>query len=207
MKKIFFGFKIAFLLTLILQSCAPGIPGIDNPPPRCEWDEQNQVVFSDLQLKFPSGLSEWHSNLIPIDKTERFLTNILEVDGNTYNESKAQIGVTIKSDGRTCIGEKSVAFKKGAPEVGISTIQVPFVSNAVFIGEVTVGIRTDTFQNTVGNGNYYHIMWSESGNDPNGGVVGNVMGSKVAYGNINGTTTRVISKDGSYIKDGQKVYM
>lgn len=205
MKKLIFSIN-AILFVLLLQSCE-GISLGSNPPPTCEWDEENQVVFYDLQLSFPSGLSNWHSNLIPIDNIERSLINILEVNGNIGSSSQAKISVTMKSDGNSCIGEKSVAFMKGASEVGISNIVVPFVSNAVFFGEVTVGIRTDTFVNTVGNGNYYHVMWSGAGNDPNGGIVGNISGTKVTYGNINGTTSIVISKDGSYIKNGETVYM
>ncbi|MCF6169294.1 hypothetical protein [Lutibacter sp.] len=205
MRKLIFSIK-AIVFILIFQSC-DNIDFGGNPPPTCEWDEENQVVFYDLQLSFPSGLSNWHSNLIPIDKIERSLNSIIEVNGNVGSSSQAKISVTMKSDGTSCIGEKSVAFMKGASEVGISNIVVPFVSNAVFIGEVTVGIRTDTFVNTVGNGNYYHVLWSGAGNDPNGRIVGNISGTKVTYGNFNGTTSIVISKDGSYIKNGQKVYM
>lgn len=205
MKKIIFSIN-TILFVLLFQSCENFNP-YDNTPPTCEWDEENQVVFYDLQLSFPSELSNWHSNLIPIDNIERSLINILEVNGNIGSSSQAKISVTMKSDGNSCIGEKSVAFMKGASEVGISNIVVPFVSNAVFLGEVTVGIRTDTFVNTVGNGNYYHVMWSGAGNDPNGGIVGNISGTKVTYGNINGTTSIVISKDGSYIKNGETVYM
>jgi len=191
MRKLILSIK-AIVFILIFQSC-DNIDFGGNPPPTCEWDEENQVVFYDLQLSFPSGLSNWHSNLIPIDKIERSLNNIIEVNGNIGSSSQAKISVTMKSDGTSCIGEKSVAFMN--------------VSNAVFLGEVTVGIRTDTFVNTVGNGNYYHVLWSGAGNDPNGRIVGNISGTKVTYGNFNGTTSIVISKDGSYMKNGQKVYM
>ena len=196
------------LLVFIFQSCEGFDPRDEPFAGECEWDENNQVSFTNLQLRYPSGLSNFHLLQIPIDKIDRSLINVLEVNGNSGLPSQARISVNLKADGNTCTGEKSVSYSQGANEVSISTIKIPFVSNTIFFGEVTVGIRGDTFNNTHGNGAFYHIMWSESGNNPNGGIDGNVLGTKVAYTNRDGTSKKaVISKDGCYYDNGIRVCM
>ena len=54
---------------------------------------------------------------------------------------------------------------------------------------------------------YYHVLWEGSGNDPNGNMDNNRVGLKISHGNLDGTTSVVYSKDGYYIKDGEKVYL
>ncbi|HHC79497.1 MAG TPA: hypothetical protein ENK46_06415 [Flavobacteriia bacterium] len=206
MKKIEFIFKVLLFL-VIMQSCEQFNP-VDPITPTCLWDENNQVSFTNLQLHHPSGLSNFHISQIPQDRIERSLVNILEVNGDAGSPSQAKITVNLKANGDACVGEKTVAFMQGAPEVSIATINVPFVSNAIFLGEVTVGIRGDTFRNTIGSGTFYHIVWTGSGNDPNGGVVGSIAGTKITYSNRDGSSKKkVISKDGCYIQNGQTVCM
>jgi len=206
MKKIEFIF-IAVLLLIVFQSCEDPFGG-GEPIPTCEWDENNQVGFTDLQLQHPSGLSNFHINQIPIDGIERSLLNILEINGDTGLPSRAIITVGMFADGQACFGEKTVSFRQGAPEVSIASINVPFVSNAVFFGEVTVGIESDTFINPTGSDALYYILWEDSGNDPNGGVVGNVTGTKITFNNSNedgSTGKKIISDDGCYYQNGQLV--
>ncbi len=176
MKKILFILCLGFLL-LLFQSCNTNI--FSGTPPPCEWTGSNQVVFYDLRLNYPVDLSPALEMYLPIDKIGRSLTQVLDIKGNAdFSTSKALITVNMKADGRSCIGEKTIQFLKGSPNVSIGTIDVPYVSNAVFIGEVTVGLRTDIFINTIGNDSYYHVMWTATGNDPNGGVVGDIIGTK-----------------------------
>ena len=86
MKKIIFILKISLLL-IVLQSCERVRTG-DNNIPVCEWDENNPVVFYDLQLQHPSGISTFHRSLIPLDNIERSLLNIVETNGDAPNNKK-----------------------------------------------------------------------------------------------------------------------
>jgi len=204
MKKILFIVCLGFVL-LLFQSCNTNI--FSGTPPPCEWTGSNQVVFYDLRLNYPVDLSPALEMYLPIDKIGRSLTQVLAIKGNAdFSTSKASITVNMKADGRACIGEKTIQFLKGSPNVSIGTIDVPYVSNAVFLGEVTVGLRTDIFINTIGNDSYYHVMWTATGNDPNGGVVGDIIGTKITYAFLNGTSSIVFPKQGYVIIDGQKNY-
>jgi len=203
--------KISFILclgilTILIQSCKnPDLFG--KPIPSCEWNEKNKVVFYDLKLHYPEGLSSFHNASIPIDKIDRSLLHMLSLKGNAdFSTNKAKITINMKADGRACIGEKTIEFLNGSPSISIDAIDVPYVSNAVFIGEVTVGLRTDIFINTIGNDSYYHVMWTATGNDPNGGVVGDIIGTKITYAFLNGTSSIVFPKQGYVIIDGQKNY-
>ncbi len=203
-KLIYVPTLIAFIISL--QSCTEVIINPDDPIPACEWDATEQLAVYDLQLRFPSTISTYHSYLIPYDEIERSMTNILDVNGDSGDPTRAQICATIIADGTECIGRATVDYQQGAPEVLPNMIEVPIPTNADFWGEATVGVRTDTFNNTSGDGNYYHIMWSETSNDPLAGIDINQMGTKITYGNTNGKTDRVYkSKDGCYYRDGNKV--
>ncbi len=209
MKKASFIIK-ALLFLFVLQSCEDPNLGGGGTIPTCEWDENNQVGFTDLQLQHPSGLSNFHINQIPIDGIERSLINILEINGDFGSPSHAIITVAMIADGQDCVGEKTVSFMQGAPEVSIASINVPFVSNAVFFGEITVEMKGDTFINPTGSDALYYILWEGSGNDPNGGIVGNILGTKITFNNSNedgSTVKKIISNDGCYYENGQQVCM
>lgn len=203
MKNLIFILK-AVLLIFVLQSCEEVSLGGGNVPD-CEWNDNNTVVFYDLQLNHPTGLNTYHQNIIPLDNIERSLINILETNGDAANgENSAYVRVNIKSDGTTCTGEEMVKYLNSEyfGNVGISDIQVPFTSNAVFFGEVTVIIRTDVFNNTVGSDAFYHVVWDETGNDPNGGFVGNILGVKISYINIDGTQSILVGGQDGYLYSG-----
>jgi len=149
-------------------------------------------------------LSNTHEWQLPFDRIDRTLLSILSRKDFMVDGDVGQISLNIKADGTTCLGEKSILYKEGAPEVSASSIRVPYVSNAVFYGEVTVGIRTATYGNTVGNGLYYHVMWSASGNDNYGNIDGRMMGTKMEYFTPTGEAEPIlISRNGSYVSNGE----
>lgn len=205
-KKVIFYSIIAMSMAL-LQSCGDFPPPEPTIPP-CEWDENNKVVFYDLALHHPSGLSTYHKYRIPTDKVERSLVNVLELNGDGASwKSDAVITVKIIPDPSDCLGSKDLDFEKGDSEVSANTIDIPFVSNATFMGEVTVEIQTDVFINTVGFGNFYHVLWTSSGNDPNGNIAGKIYGKKLPYGNVDGTTSVLYIKEGMVLINGDETML
>lgn len=193
-----------------MQSCETFDPN-ENPVPTCVWNDTEIVQFSDLQLKHPTGISTYHSYLIPADKIERNLPNILYTNGDAPNSGNtAKIRVNLYSDGTSCTGNDMAEYSQnnGAEYVGGSSIsEVPFPSNADFWGEVRVTITTDVYNNTSGSDTYYHIKWEEKGNNPNGGLVGIIDGEKRTHININGTQSIVVSGVNGYLyKGGVKNY-
>jgi hypothetical protein len=205
MKKIKY---VAFgvVVMVFIQSCSDLGPE-GSTIPTCEWDTTEKVVYYDLALKFPSELSLFHKARIPSDMIGRTLWDALDVDGDAASGTKAEINGTITSNGRYCVGRKTFKHKAGSTKYTGSTIDVPFVSNTSFLGEVTIGIKTDVFVDSNGNDMYYHVTWSGAGNDPNGNINGNLTGTKFSYGNLDGTTSILYSKDGSYIKNGEIIYL
>lgn len=210
MKKIDF-FLIAVLLSTILQSCDTFNPN-DTPVPACEWDSNETYFIDDLQLKYPSDLSTWHENQIPFDRIERNLLNLLNnylPDGGL--EPKAKISVKLIASGDACTGtspaDKNIFLRDNYTDVGASSLTLTVPSNAPFNGEVTIGVRSDTFLDFSGNGNYYHVMWSGSGNNQSQ-IPGNLVGTKVSYYNPDGSAqAKVISKNGCYWENGQQICM
>ena len=209
MKKLIYSLLTALVL-IGLQSCNREF-GPDSVP-ACDWNDIETVVFYDLQLAHPTGLSGFHYNIIPLDRIERSLINIIETNGDAPNgKNSSNVRANIKPDGTTCTGEPEMVqynISNYSGNVGASDVKVPFTSNADFFGEVTVTIRTDVFNNISGADAYYHVVWDETGNNPNGGFVGNIMGKKMSYININGTQSILVGGQNGYLyKGGVKNYL
>lgn len=210
MKNLIIILKAMFLL-VVLQSCSNVV--VEGSVPECEWNDTDMVQFYDLQLRHPSSISIYHSNLIPLDNIERSLINILETNGDAPNDGNSSyVKVNLIPNVSDCYGDETVKYHNYdySGKVGASNILVPFVSNADFWGEVTVTIRTDVFNNTVGSNAYYHVLWEETGNNPNGGFVGDIYGTKVSHINIDGDQSLLVGADGysGYIyQDGIKIWL
>ena len=204
MKNIKYILRITLLL-LVLQSCTQVDPGGDKNP-KCEWNDTDIIYFSDVQLKHPSDISSFHASLIPLDGIERQLPNIIYTNGDAPNgENSAKIVVALMSDGMYCIGSESRKYYIGHGEQyvgGASISEIPFVSNAAFVGEVKVIITTDVYNNYSGGDAYYHVRWEETGNDPNGGIVGNIVGQKITHLNVDGTQSILVSGESGYLYSG-----
>ncbi|MCH7525329.1 MAG: hypothetical protein IIC74_10095, partial [Bacteroidetes bacterium] len=120
-------------------------------------------------------------------------------------ENSAKIVVALMSDGMYCIGSESRKYYIGHGEQyvgGASISEIPFVSNAAFVGEVKVIITTDVYNNYSGGDAYYHVRWEETGNDPNGGIVGNIVGQKITHLNVDGTQSILVSGESGYLYSG-----
>lgn len=209
MKKLIFIVK-AVLLLLVLQSC--NNEWGDSNIPECDWDDTDIVQFYQLELKHPGTISIYHSNLLPPDRIERSLDNILYTNGDAPNNGNtASIDVNLYADGSSCTGSNHRKYIRynGVQYIGATTInEVPFPSNAAFVGEVKVIIKTDVYNNTLGGNAYYHIKWEETGNDPNGGIAGQIDGQKIPYININGTNSIFVGGQNGYMfKNGRKDYL
>lgn len=207
MKKINFISKLIIII-LLLQSCEQVNT---NSTPACEWEDSQIITFTDLQLHHPVTISGYHSTQIPPDKIERHLVNILLINGdapNTGNSGKIFVNTTI-SDG--CVGTESKSYSQfqNLGLVGISNIsEVPIAINGGFSGEATVKIETDVYHNQSGGDSYYHIYWEETRNDPNGYMVGNIIGEKITHINVNGTNSIVVGgQDGYVYSGGEKNYL
>ena len=189
---------LTLLILLVLQGCGDFNP-IDPVRPACEFDENHQITFYDLQLKYPTGLSYFHQQQIPIDMIERSLINLMYTNGDLCVSSKFKITANLKANGNYCYGEKAFNYYQGAPEISDGSIHILIPSNAPFLGDVTVNVRGDSFHNPVGSGAYYYIKWYGSGNDPNGGVSLNSTGSKITY---NDAKSVIIVPPGTCIYEG-----
>lgn len=194
LKKMTF-LALAFVL-LVAGTCG-GNPASGTGVPNCKWDDTNNIVFYNLALKFPSEISNYHKNLIPSNNIETSLINILETDGDIPNSSsKSYVFYKATADGTRCKGFKQNKFSKGDPNVTGNSVKIPYVSNTVFEGEVKVNIRSDIFNNYVGGGAYYYVIWQTVGNNPNGGINGNIIGVKTTTNSYN-IYSDVIFKDGN----------
>jgi hypothetical protein len=205
MKKIKY-IALAVVLLMLMQSCNDIIGG--STIPTCEWDATEKVVYYDLALKFPSGLSLFHKARIPSDLIGRTLWDALDVDGDAQiGTNSGNISGTITSNGYYCVGQKPFKHNSGSSKYSGNMIDVPSVSNTAFLGEVSIKIKSDVFVDYSGTDSYYHVYWTGAGNDPDGKANGNLTGKKMSYGNVDGTTSILYSKDGSYIKNGEIIYL
>lgn len=195
------------LFAILLFGCVDGSFDPNKPPPSCEWNDTDDISLIGLQLRYPNGLSNFHQ--IQTGGINGFdLITVLETKGDAFSENRAKASADIKASGRTCIGQESVSYKAGATEVGPVSIQIPIVTNVIFDGEVTVGIRTDSYQDTNGNSNYYHIMWNTTTNDyPYSQLNSDLMGVKTSYLFEDETSTYVDPVGGYVIRNGIKNFM
>lgn len=205
MKKIMLAFK-AVLLLLLLQSCKnwDGGPG-SLKKPNCSWDKTEQVVFYNLQLKYPDGLSDYHTRILPYDKIDRSFIDVILRNSDAGSAGyTANIRANVKSDGTKCIGEKTTTYDKSNYSSGLGggMIKSPFPSNTAFVGEITVTLKSNVYNNTSGSGAYYHILWEQTGNNPNGGMAGTMIGKKISYFTINGINLIVPEPDNNYYYSG-----
>lgn len=208
MKKIILAFK-AIILLLFLQSCKKPDFGPKPVIPNCAWDRTEMIIYSKLQLMYPAGLSDYHTRLLPLDKIDRsFLDVILRNSDIGPSGYTGNIRANIKSDGTKCIGERTTTYDKSNYTSGLTGyfIRTPFPSNASFVGEITVTIKSNVYNNTLGNGAYYHILWEQTGNNPNGGMANTMYGKKIAYYTINGRQLIVPDeRENYYISGGRRV--
>lgn len=170
------------LLVMALQSCNFSIEDPDSTIP-CEWDEQKNISFYELQLRIPSsGMSYFFLNMFPeSDGIIRQLTTVMNTRGDyaPSGTSKASINTVLKVEGAGCYGEKPVTYYKGDPKISANALTVPFISNDAFAGEVTIRLKSDVFIDYT-NSSSYQVLWTTTGNDPDN-VNGNIYGSKIAY--------------------------
>lgn len=203
MKKMMIPFK-AVLLLLLLQSCGK-FPPPPQAKPTCLWDKTEQVVFYNLQLMYPAGLSDYHTRLLPYDGIDRnFIDVMLRNNDVGTTGVKAEVRLNVKSDGTRCIGEKTTTYNKSNYFNGLggNMIKSPMPSNTPFVGEITVTLKSNVYNNTSGNGAYYHIIWEQTGNNPNGGMAGTMLGKKITYYTINGAKLIVPEKGNDYFYSG-----
>lgn len=170
----------AFFSIAILQSCKEFDPD-PNPTVTCEWKEEKNITFNDLQLRIPSsGMSLYFKTKFPeYDGIIRQLTTVINTRGDhdLSGASKAKIKTNLKIEGAGCTGEKTVTYRKGNSKISANSLTVPFISNDVFAGEVTIKLRSDAFAEFNAS---YQVLWTTTGNDPDN-VNGNIMGRKVTY--------------------------
>jgi len=196
---------IAFLSFAIFQSCK-----FQDREPQdfsCEWNIEKTIPFNDLQLRIPSyGMSNYFNNQFPESQTDgiiRQLTTVMDTRGDymTSKPSNASLKTTLKLEGTGCIGEKTVTYYQGSPKISGNTVTIPFVSNDVFAGEVTIILRSDVFQDYA-NGSSYQVIWRMTGNDPDN-VNGNVYGSKTGF--AGDTQSIILPDDEPVIIEGNEI--
>jgi len=205
MKKIMLVFN-AIILILLLQSCRDIRP-FPEAKPTCSWDKTEQVVFYNLQLMYPAGLSDYHTRLLPYGGIDKFFSDVLVRKGDyAPDPSSANIRINVKSDGTKCIGEKTTNYNSSNYSSGLNGnfIKTPFPSNTAFVGEITVALSSSIYHNTTYSdyGAYYHILWEQTGNNPNGGMAGTMMGKKISYYVRNGAKLIVPEPDNDYYYSG-----
>ncbi|MCB9425872.1 MAG: hypothetical protein H6584_02415 [Flavobacteriales bacterium] len=184
MKKAYFALFLG-AISISVISCKPPVGGA--PIPNCEFNDRHKVVFYNLGLVYPDGLSHYHKASVAIDNKERSLLNILNGKGDAnFSSSKAYIITNIKADQKYCKGEKPEKHLPNARTVTTNTIDIPYPSGTVFTGEITVNISSDEYRNTSGVDPYYKVLWTTTGNNPQGGIPGNVMGKKIPLKNKSG---------------------
>ena len=173
---------LAIFVAVLLLSCKE-FNIEDDPSPQivCEWNEEKTISFNDLQLRIPtSGISYFFKNQFPeYDGIIRQLTTVMNTRGDhdPSGSSKANIKTNLKIEGDGCTGEKTVTYYKGNSKISGNTLTVPFISNDVFAGEVTIKLRSDAFNEFNAS---YQVLWTTTGNNPDN-VTGNILGSKITY--------------------------
>ncbi|QTE23848.1 hypothetical protein [Polaribacter cellanae] len=174
---------ILFLLILFLLSNCKKVDLAKQPIiPVCEFGSKEYINFYDLKLRHPDGLSAAHLNSIPIDKIYRNLESVFEGHGAADYASSIIKGKVI-SDGSFCKGFEKFKFEKGDKKISGSTLQIPFVSNSGFKGEVSVKMRSPTFYNEKGSASYYYVLWEKSSNELNN-IVGDITGKKMTINSL-----------------------
>lgn len=167
-------------------SCDPIGPHI----PHCDWSDTNHVVFYNMEFHHPGSLSNYHEILV--NYPERDFNNILSVKGDANNTvNRASITVDIKADGSQCRGEQTRKYGSESTKVQGSQIEIPYPLGYIFAGEVTVNAKTDIFINMGSGGSYYHVKWTSTGNNPNGGMQETVYGVKMSHFGIDGSNIYV----------------
>lgn len=173
---------LSFFSVALLQSCKkPNFGEGSSPEIACEWNEQKTITFYDLQLRIPSrGMSFFFKTQFPeYDGIIRQLTTVMDTRGDhdLSGTSKAEIKTNLKIEGANCSGEKTVTYFKGSSKIGGNALTVPFISNDIFAGEVTVKLRSDAFNEFNAS---YQVLWTTTGNDPDN-INGNILGIKLTY--------------------------
>ena len=200
-------FKVVVLL-LLLQSCKdPYKGGGGGGPviPNCAWDKTEQIVFYNLQLKYPAGLSDYNTRQLPNGGIDRSFIDVLLRNGDAGSFGQtANIRANVKSNGTKCIGEKTTTYDRSNYTSGLggALIKTPFPSNAPFVGEITVTMKSNVYLNTSGSGSFYHILWEQTGNNPNGGMANTMIGKKISYYNTNGRSIYVPENEIDYYYSG-----
>jgi hypothetical protein len=213
MKKIILTLNVATLI-LLLQSCKDPFKGPypTKVIPNCSWDNTEQIVFYDLQLKYPAELSDYHTRLLPLNKIDRsFIDVILRNSDVGSNGFIANIRANVKSDGTKCIGEKTTTYDKSnyTTGLGANMVKSPFPSNTAFVGEITVTLNSNIYRNSTGSGAYYHILWEQTGNNPNGGMPGIMIGKKISYHTFNNGRSAIVpaKENDFYLSGGKKIML
>lgn len=174
---------LAFFSFAFLPSCDGPIPG-DSSSEECEWNEQKNITFYDLQLRIPLEMSSFFRTQFPeSDGIIRQLTTVMNTRGDyaPLGASKASIKTALKVEGSGCYGEKTVTYYKGYYQISANALTVPFISNDVLAGEVTITLKSDVFIDYVNpSGSNYQVLWRTTGNDPDN-VNGNIIGNKISY--------------------------
>jgi hypothetical protein len=194
---------LAIFMAVIFQSCRERNFGEDPQPEiACEWNEEKNITFYDLQLRIPSsGMSNFFLNMFPeSDGIIRQLTTIINTRGDyaPSGTSKASIQTSLKVEGTGCYGEKVVIYYKGNSNISANALTVPFISNDVFAGEVTIRLKSDVFIDYTNNSSY-QVLWTTTGNDPDN-VNGNIYGNRLTY-NYDSQSI-IIRRDQPIIIDG-----
>lgn len=191
---------------MYIDSFSCGFDGPEPEIPPCEWDDTEMITDYDLTLGFPGGLSSLHLSLIPFDRIERSFLNILETDGNAEPASTSRLNGTMTPDGSQCTGSRSFNYEKGNPNVFINQVNVPFPSNADFVGDVALQLRTDLFVNTVGPGACYYIKWDGASINPEWGLDVDQMGVKIITNESEDDGEQILRPlDDCYIRGGLRV--